>query len=370
MISYKKNSNIKILFICPGNSIHSFNWINYFANKHKKIFWLSYHGYKFTGKFNIIRNYFSNTFFLLSPFFTLFCYLKIRPDLIHIHSVSRNLYTSIFLLIFFKKKIILTPWGSDFFYPNFITKILQNLLFNNCYFISDSYLILKKLNYYSTKKNLFKINFGINCNFFKKINKKNIRPTKKIYKNKKIIFCPRGYDPVYNNQLIIEMINILKSKVKNYVFVFIGTPNIHQKVLFDLVIKYNINDQVLFLGRQSRKQILNLYNISELIISASKSDAGISSAVSESMSCEKAVLISDNRDNKLWINNNKNGFLFKNNNLKDLQSSFVKIIKQKRPFLLSIGANARKTQLFRNNINIEMQKVELVYRMICAKKTS
>lgn len=370
MSLYKKKLSLKIMYIAPGNSIHSYNWINYFASRNDKIVWLSYHGYHFNGKFKKIINYFSNTLFFLSPFFTLFSFVRLQPDIVHIHSVSRNLYSSFFLLLFFKKKIILTPWGSDFFYPNFITKILQNLLFKNCYFISDSYLILKKLNQFSAKKNLFKINFGIDCNYFKKTKKKIIKEINNISKDKKIVFCPRGYDPVYNTQLIIDMINKIKFKIKNYIFIFIGTQNIYQKRLLDLTSKYKIKDKVIFFGKQNKKQILSLYNDSEIVISASKSDAGISSAVSEAMSCEKIVLIASNRDNKLWIQNNQNGFLFKNNSLEDLSRIFLKITRLKKSKKISIGKKARKTQLVKNNNNVEMQKVELIYKEIYSKSIS
>ena len=280
------------------------------------------------------------------------------------------MYSSFFLLLFFKKKIILTPWGSDFFYSNILTKILQNLLFKNCYFISDSYLILKKLNLFSTKKNLFKINFGIDCNYFKKSKKININKLKNISKNKKIVFCPRGYDPVYNTQLILHMIKKIKFKIKNYIFIFIGTQNIYQKRLLNLASKYNIKDKAIFFGKQNKKQILSLYNNSEIVISASKSDAGISSAVSEAMSCEKIVLIANNRDNKLWIQNNQNGFLFKNNSLEDLSKNFLKITRLKKNKKISIGKKARKTQLIKNNYNVEMHKVGLIYKEIYSRSIS
>ena len=362
-----RNNKKKIIFyIAPGNSIHSYNWINYFSNNQNIVYWLSFHNYKFNGKFKRINHFFSKSLFLLSPLLSLFLYLKIKPDVVHVHSLSRNLYASSLLILFFKKKMVLTPWGSDFFYPNSITKLLQVFLFKNCLFISDSSLILKKLKNRTRKSNLHKINFGIDCNFFKKRKFSN----KLIPKRKKIIFCPRGYDPIYNNKLIIDMILDLKKKINNYFFIFIGSNGSYKKILLEKLKKFNITKNTLFLGRQSRKQILKLYNISDLVISASTSDAGISSSVSEAMSCERIVLITDNRDNKLWVKNGKNGFLFKNNNLENLKKKFITITKINKKKKISIGIKARLTLLKRNNIVFEMKKVDLIYKEIFIKNTS
>ena len=54
MSLYKKKLSLKIMYIAPGNSIHSYNWVNYFASRYDKIAWLSYHGYHFNGKFKKI----------------------------------------------------------------------------------------------------------------------------------------------------------------------------------------------------------------------------------------------------------------------------------------------------------------------------
>lgn len=120
----------------------------------------------------------------------------------------------------------------------------------------------------------------------------------------------------------------------------------------------------IFLSHVTQNQLRYFYNISEIVISASRSDAGISSAVAEAMSCENIVLITNNRDNPFWIKNGYNGFLFKNDDLKDIVKKFEAIIKLEHSYKQMIRKNARRTQIENNNFYTEMSKVNSVYNSI------
>jgi glycosyltransferase involved in cell wall biosynthesis len=104
-----------------------------------------------------------------------------------------------------------------------------------------------------------------------------------------------------------------------------------------------------------------------LVISASKSDAGLSSSIAEAMSCEAIVMCTNNRDNPYWIKHGSNGFLFKNNNIKDFSKKFFKICNLSKIKKNTIKKNARKIQLENNDLNIEMEKVKKIYRSIYMK---
>ncbi len=349
----------KILFIAPGNSTHSLRWISYFKKKFK-IYWASAHPFikeiDFSKNYNVGKNF---IFFILSPFFLLIYAVKIKPDIIHVHSIARNLYASIFLIFFFKKRMIFTPWGSDIYFPNFLIKKLQNTFLKKAIFICDSFLLKEKIKKISSKNLIHKINFGINCSFFnkKQFNKKN-------FNSKKIVFCPRGYDDIYNNLLILKMIQKLKYRISNYIFIFVGRDGNKKKENMDFSKKLQVSNLCLFLSQVNQNQLRYYYNISEIVISASRSDAGISSAVAEAMSCESIVLVTNNRDNPFWIKNGYNGFLFKNDDLKDIVKKFEAILKLDYSNKKMIRRNARRTQIENNNFSTEMSKVNSVYNSI------
>ena len=161
---------LKILFLAPGTSSHSFKWIDFFSKKHE-IHWFyeaSLRSKIDNIKFYKIRN---GIYFIFQPIIFFIKVLIIKPDLIHIHSISKNLFISFFVVIFLKKKVILNPWGSDVFFPNMLVKYLQRFIRNNIIF-TDSFIIKKK---FEKKNKVFKINFGVNLNFFNKSNNNSLK---------------------------------------------------------------------------------------------------------------------------------------------------------------------------------------------------
>lgn len=347
-------NKINLIFLAPGNSIHSYKWIKYFSERYK-ITWI------YTGTLNYkIKNIhyinFSSSLLLpILPLVFLFKLIKIKPNIIHIHSISKNLFIGFFAMIFFKKKVILNPWGSDFFYPNYLVGILQKFIKKNLIF-TDSFIIKNKL-----KKNnkVFKINFGVDLNYF------NSRKKKVNLNSSKIIFCPRGYDKIYNQILIIKFLKKNLKKLKRYIFILSGNINFYEyNKLKKFVDDNQLNQNVKLLGNLNKKKYKHYLLKSDLVISASKSDAGLSSAVAEAMSSKCVVLCTNNRDNPYWINDGISGFLFKNNSLNSFEKKFFKIFKLSSKNLNQIRSSARKIQLDNNDLNKEMHKVSIIYNKI------
>tara|TARA_B110000967_G_scaffold194427_1_gene222915 strand:- start:760 stop:1818 length:1059 start_codon:yes stop_codon:yes gene_type:complete len=346
-------NKLKILFLAPGTSSHSFKWINFFSKKYD-IHWF----YETSLRFKVdnikcykIKNGISLIF---QPIIFFIKVLIIKPDLIHIHSISKNLFISFLVVIFFRKKIILNPWGSDVFFPNMLVKFLQVFIRNNIIF-TDSFIIKKK---FEKKNKVFKINFGVDLNFFNKSNNKKAL-------KKKIIFCPRGYDPIYNQFLVLNFIKMYKDKLKNFLFVFSGSIHMQEFTFFKKFIKkYKLQKIVNLNGNLNKIEYKKYLINSFLVISASKSDAGLSSSIAEAMSSKCLVLCSNNRDNPYWIKNNLNGFLFKDNDDADFKKMFFYIMSLTQNEKVKIELKARNTQENKNNFFLEMDKVEKLYKKI------
>ena len=343
---------LKILFLAPGTSSHSFKWIDFFSKKHE-IHW--FYEASLRSKINNIKFYKirNGIYFIFQPIIFFIKVLIIKPDLIHIHSISKNLFISFLAVIFLKKKIILNPWGSDIFFPNLIVRFLQKFIVHNM-IITDSFIIKNK---FKKKNKVFKINFGVDLKFFNKGNKK--------LSQKKIIFCPRGYDPIYNQFLVLNFINNHKHILNKLLFVFSGSIHKKEFIIFKKFIKKNKLEKIINLKGNLNKQEYKRYLINSfLVISASKSDAGLSSSIAEAMSSECLVLCSNNRDNPLWIKNNLNGFLFKDDNASDFKKMFFFILSLSKKEIKKIQLKARSTQVNKNNFLLEMEKVKKIYQKI------
>jgi len=352
-----------ILFIAPANTVHSYRWIKFFE-KDLNCLWLSYYKIshelktEFKIKNDIIYNkFFRNFFLLLSPFYTIYIFLKYKPRIVHIHSLGLNFFASIFLIIFFRKKVVMTPWGSDI-YNNFFRTLICKFIFRNHYFTTDSFEIKKILNNFSTRNKIYKINFGININFY------NQKFKNKSLTNKKIILCPRGYDEIYNNDLILNFIKLNKEYLTDYKFLFLGKKNKNKLRITNLANNLGIKSFCIFFNLVNQKKLLDLYKSSEFVVSASRSDAGISSSIAEAMCCKKIVLCTYNKDNPYWIQHGENGFLFLDNNINDFKKSFFAIISTSSRDKIKIAEKALKTQIKFNSYNTEMKKVLKIYDYI------
>ena len=345
---------LKILFLAPGQSIHSHKWINFFSEKYQ-IYWC--HTGKIKKKNENIKYYFLreglNTFFLPIIFFINILYIK--PDIIHIHSISKNLFISFFSVIFFKQKTILNPWGSDVFSPKLFVKFLQYFIKGNIIF-TDSFII-KKI--FERNNRVFKVNFGIDLKYYNNVKNKNFK------KREKIIFSPRGYSKVYNQFLLVEFVKKNKNKLKNFRFIIAGAVDKVELIFLKKYIsKYNLKNLISLKSHLNKDLYKNFLISSYLVISASRSDAGLSSCIAEAMSSKSIVLCTNNRDNPYWIKNNINGFLFKDNDLKDLEKKFFYITNISNKKYLKISERSRQTQKNFNNLSIEMLRAEKIYKKI------
>lgn len=354
-----------ILFIAPANSVHSYRWVSFFKKKFN-CSWLSYHkvsnemSLEYKIKNQIIYNiFFSKILQIFSPFYTLYIFLKLKPKIVHIHSLGLNFFVSIILIIFMKKRVIITPWGSDINYMSYLKKLIFKLILKNNYFTTDSFELENTLYNYSSYNKIYKINFGIDTKFYK-------RDSKKIFSKKKIILCPRGYEKVYNSDLILYFIKSNKEYLKGYKFLFLGNENEKRRIV-NLALDLDVENFCHFLNKVSRKKLLNFYKMSDFVISASRSDAGISSAVAEAMCCKKVVLCTYNKDNPFWIDNGKNGFLFLDNDINDFKKTFFNILALSPEEKMKIGENAFMTQEKFNSYDIEMKKVLKLYKTLIKK---
>lgn len=357
---------MKILYLAPGNSIHSKKWIEKIKtlNPENSYYWYSFEKYTYQVD-ECIKYFYCNSKFRFKFFKILYFIFQIykvnsktKFDLIHIHSIGTyGLFSLIPFL--FKVPFIITPWGSDIIFGskklinrNIIKLILSKANLITCDAVHISNLIKKILP--EAKPEI--INFGIDTAFFKKINKNKLKH------NELKILSTRNHEKIYNLKTLIKASRILKGNNINFSLT-IASEGSETKVLRELVIKLGLSNQIKFIGKYHYKDLPELINMHDIYISTSLSDAGIASSIAEAMACQKIVIISDSGENKSWISNNLNGFLFKCGSSQSLYNSIIEAIGYKNNWK-KIGINARKTILDRNDINNEMNKMYELMRSL------
>ena len=367
----------KLMFVAPANSIHAHKWIDYFTKEYE-IIWISFDknnfidvtNSKYKKNFNLIKVFDIDLFTSIYLFPKLILTsLKFKPDLVHIHSANKYLFFSIFFLLFFKK-IILTIWGSDYIYNK--NKYIYKKFFIFCLkkislITTDANHIKKSIVNEFNYKSIEIINFGLGEFFYNKpmtdnlVDKKifNTLNNLRLKKNSFIIYSNRSFTEISDIDIIIKSYIDLRNKFKDVYLLMTG----HGPLLDKFKKKYEGKE--FFLGiyifsRVNMQTLKYLYSNTNVFISASRSDAGISTSISEAMFHNVFCLVSNKSDNHLWIKNFYNGILFKTGSRKDLSKKLENFYKNKNIFSKKIKL-INKSKLRSNSYITEMDKMNRMY---------
>jgi glycosyltransferase involved in cell wall biosynthesis len=362
---------MKICYLADGRSIHTFRWLKYFVEKENDVHLitmrpardsvrklsLTLHENKmgFKSKFLQALNY------LLTLPFVVYRIRKIKPDVLHIHYVlPYGLYAFLSRMPY-----ILSVWGSDVLIlpdKGRLSKFLISKVIKKAKLIlyDGGEHMLKRLSELGANTSrLNKIYFGTNTKVFspskrsKKI-KKKLRMT-----NDFLIVSTRNLEPLYDLKTYIEAAALVLKKRKDVNFILIGEGS-QREELEELVRKLGISNNVKFIGKVSEEEMANYLASSDIYVSTSLSDAGISASTAEAMSCGIPVVITDFGDNSKWVIRGVNGFLFNLRDNKALAKYMLKLIENKK-LRKSFGEINTKLIKEKNNYHKEMEKVNNLY---------
>ena len=350
---------MKILYLAPGNSIHSKKWIEKIKslNPTNNYFWFSYEPFKYEidkeiSIFSISEKKFFRLIRIIDCIFQIGKLQKKNNfDLIHIHSVG-TYGTFAIVPILFNIPFIVTPWGSDIIFGSrkFINTLIMKFIFLKASLITcDAFHICKLISKISPNANPKIINFGIDSSFFvgsfkADIDKKSVN-----------IISTRNHEQIYNLETLLNASKDLENNDIDFSLTIAGYGS-KTEMLMQKSKDLGLLKKVKFIGRYYYDTLPELLNKHDLFISTSLSDAGIASSIAEAMACQKIVIVSDSGENKLWISNGVNGFLFKTGCSKSLFNAIIAAI-DKKDLWNEIGSKARETILERNDISNEMKKM-------------
>jgi len=290
---------------------------------------------------------------------------KSNADIIHVHDAfAYGLFAYLS-----GRNYILTPWGSDvLIIPKknkilkfIITKIIKKaklILYDGGENLTKTLLKLK-----GSKEKMIRFNFGVDIKLFNK-NKRSKDLRNKIIKSKKdkIIISTRNLNPIYNIETYISAANEILKIRKDVIFLIIGEGK-EKKELKDKVKRYNIEKNVRFIGRLDSKLLSQYLASSDIYVSTSLSDAGLSCSTAEAMHSGLPVIITDFGENSIWVKNYENGFIFKSKDYKELSKKIIYLLNNAKKSNEYSKNNIKKINIKRNYYK-EMKKIELIYKKV------
>jgi len=176
--------------------------------------------------------------------------------------------------------------------------------------------------------------------------KREIRLTLGIPQDEIIVISTRLHEPIYSVEtLILAASQVLKieRKVK---FLILGngskTPRLKR-----LTQKLGLSNQVIFVGRISRRKVLDYLQASDIYVSASLSD-GTSSCLLEAMTCKLPPIVTDIPGNREWTIDGVSGLLFPVKNPRKLAENIVRLLRDE-DFRKALGEKAYETVVQKAN---------------------
>ncbi len=330
-----KKKNIKLTVYFASN--HGIK-INKDKDFNKKFAWNinldSGYNYRFIGTFKKDVN----SFFLNSQFIK----KEIKDnnyDLSIIFGWNNIFYIKAIIYSFcYAKKIFLRSENNLSKKENILKKYLKSIIFYFLFKIFDKFLVigLRNYNFYIKngvkKKKLLNAPYSVDNNFFrkKKLNKKKIKSKLNI-KNEIVFIFSGKFIKRKRPMDILKAINLIKTERNNYKFLFIGDGILKDKCIS--YCKKNKLKNILFLGFVNQNEIVNYYNISDVVIMPSEYETwGLS--VNEAMASQCACLVSKESgcsdDLVKTSGKKKNGFIFKSGDIQNLSLKIKYLLKNKK----------------------------------------
>lgn len=367
---------MRILFVAPANSLHAYRWIDFFAKAGCDIYWLSLYrpSDSLRQEYPHLHPKCFKSFLPFRAFNLLFCWfyliflrIKFRPDLIHAHTIGpHGLLAALSGICPF----VATAWGSDVLVNGksrikgpFVRFVLRKASMLTC----DAQHMVREMSAMGAERSkIHVINFGIDTDAINKLDVPDEFYTSKFRgeKNAKTVISLRNHYDIYDLPTLLRAVPKIINRVENVRFIIAGQGPLTDS-LKALASELGVADYIDFIGRYDGGALPRIFSATDVYVSTSLSDAGISASTAEAMSCSVPVVISNTGENDQWIDHGVNGMLFvagDHDELAELVSGMLCDEKAR----MSIGQAGRATIVARNSYRNEMSKMLDLYKVVKA----
>ncbi|PJC37333.1 hypothetical protein CO046_01080 [Candidatus Peregrinibacteria bacterium CG_4_9_14_0_2_um_filter_53_11] len=367
---------MRICFLAGSNSVHSIRWISYFVDRGFEVSWISLapatpeaqgliaktHYYEITP--SPLADYSGRQALLNLPGAirqVRQILKKEQPAVMHLHSAGTYGLVGVFSNF---KPTILTPWGSDLFFASRLKRLVQYLVVGRAQLIvcNGEKIRERLLSLGAVETDIRIINFGTDVDIFKPdegarlpSNLEDSAPEGALK-----VLSLRAFHPVYDLKTLINAALIVTQQKPNIHFLLVGDGPEKARLKAAVQIA-QLQKNVHFLGRVEYVDLPALLNYSDIYVSTSLSDSGLSAATSEAMSCGLPVIVSDSADNRDWIAHNKNGLLFPPSAPQQLAHAILQLADNSA-LRHKMGASNRALIKEKNNYSEEMAKMAAIYK--------
>ncbi len=358
---------MKICYFADAESIHVIRWSKHFVSLEHEVHLISFKNATIEGVTTHFidagnMNVAGGNWRVLLQYRKVKQLLKtIRPDVLH--ALYATSYGVVGTLTGFRPYII-TPFGTDVLISpqkSFIYKILLRYAFGkaDCITSMAPHLTEAIIKLGAPPTKIQDIVLGINTDIFNKLKRK-------LPADQFVITSIRNLEPVYNIPHLLKSIAIVKSLIPNLKVNIIGDGSLRDELKM-LAVQLNISDVVTFYGKVQQSKIVEILNQSHISVTVSLSD-GNSLSLIEAMACGAYPIATDILANHQWLKDNINGSFVKIDDVSGLADSIMNVHSNFDHIISIAMAESDKIIMEKGNWNINMQKMESIYKNIIDSK--
>ena len=366
---------MKICFLSDGIAEHTRRWVKFFAHQGHQVDLITFNpdvldDYKPVNlhivekpvSYNSIFSQMINFPFVLKRVKKIIN--KLNPDIIHAHSATS--YAWITMSSGFHPYIV-TPWGSDVLVEmknSIWNRFITTITLNNADLITTdaSHVKDKMIGYGIESEKINILMFGFDFNRLNIESAAWMDEQREIYNlgNSSLVISARTLNPIHDVKTFIKAIPIIDKMVSNVKYICL-TDGSDRKMLEELTESLGLVNKVIFPGYVAEDDMIRWLMISDVYVSTSLSDAGLSSSTAEAMACELPVVsTTENSDNHIWIDEEKGGFLTKNGDYNAIANGVIQLLKDD-DMRYSFGKFNKQVIYEKYNYDKEMKKMEIFY---------
>jgi len=280
-----------------------------------------------------------------------------KPDVFHVHQVWIG--GLIGALIGFRPYVI-TAWGSDVLNAerSWIKKPLVSFALNRAELVTcDAYHMrnaMLRMGVNSSKIQI--ICFGVEVDKFCPGERNKEMEKKLNIDGFPVVISLRSFKPVYDVETLVDAVPLVLKDMSGVKFIIAGEGPLEGK-LKNMTEFLGISESIRFVGSISHEELPEYLRLSDVYVSTSLSDAGISASTAEAMACAVVPIITDFGDNGKWVKDGSNGYTIPLKSPEVLAARIIQLLRDKET-RLRFGNSSREIILERNNWEKEMGKME------------
>lgn len=253
-----------------------------------------------------------------------------QPDILHSHFASSY---GLFGALAGFAPFFVSIWGYDvdvFPQKSFIHKMLIKFVLKKAdrIFATSKHLIKVTGNF--TKKEIIETPFGIDIDTF--------HPDKQNHQNFNLVIA-KQLRMNYGFETILQAMQILLKDIPNLKLTIAGSGE--EKCIIESIIeKFNLQENVIFLGRITQQEIVQLYATADIAVYPSKKFESFGVSVLEAQACGVPVIVSDVGGLSEVVRDGETGYIIKSGDYKALANKILHIY-QDNELQMKMGKNAR-----------------------------